>query len=235
MGTFVLVHGAWGGAQTWRTVRPLLWEAGHQVFTPSLTGIGARAHLASPQIGLTTHVDDVVATVHYEGLDEIVLLGFSYGGMVVTGALEHIAERVSEVVYLDAFVPHDGQSVVDIAGSLVDAVSTVVGQDWTVAGLPREFEDPAEAEFHLPRRSPQPVRTLTEPVRLPRPLESQAFGRTYIKALGDPRRTEGPDGFWEAADRIRDDPRWTYVETTSNHMVPQNRPAELAAILLDVV
>ena len=80
MTTYVLVHGAWGGAHTWRTVRPLLWAEGHHVFTPALTGIGERAHLVAPHVGLGVHVDDVVNQIVYEDLDDIVLLGFSYGG-----------------------------------------------------------------------------------------------------------------------------------------------------------
>lgn len=229
MTTYVLVHGAWGGAQTWRSVRPLLWEAGHHVFTPSLTGVGERAHLANPQISLRTHVDDVVATIHYEGLDDIVLLGFSYGGMVVTGALEHVAGRVRELVYLDAFVPADGRSVFDLIGRSAPGGIT---DPWAIDGIPREYEDPAQAEFHLPRRSLQPVRTMTDPVRLERPLEDYPFGRTFIKALGDPRSAEGPDAFYDTADRVRDHPKWRYHESTSNHMIPQNRPRELVDILL---
>lgn len=229
MTTYVLVHGAWGGAQTWRSVRPLLWSAGHQVFTPSLTGIGERAHLANPQVSLRTHVDDVVATIHYEGLDDIVLVGFSYGGMVVTGALEHVADRVRELVYLDAFVPADGQSAFDLYGRLAPSGIT---DPWAIEGVPREFEDPTEAEFHLPRRSLQPIRTLTEPVRLQRPLEDFPFGRTFVKALGDPRNPTGPDAFYDAADRVREHPKWRYHESTSNHMIPQNRPQELVDILL---
>lgn len=229
MTTYVLVHGAWGGAQTWRSVRPLLWAAGHEVFTPSLTGIGEREHLASPQVSLSTHVDDVVGTIHFEGLHDIVLLGFSYGGMVVTGALERVADQVREIVYLDAMLPSDGQSAFDLVGRRLPPDEHV---PWAVAGLPREFEDPAEGAFHLARRSLQPVRTLTEPVRLTRPLEDLPLGRTYVKALGDPRSPSGPDAFYDAADRVRDDPRWRYVESTSNHMIPQNRPRELADLLL---
>jgi len=110
MAIFVLVHGAWGGAYGFRKVRGPLRAAGHEVFTPSLTGIGERVHLTSPQVGLTTHVTDVVNTVLYEDLRGIVLLGFSYGGFVITGALEHIADRVRHLVYLDAFVPGVGAS-----------------------------------------------------------------------------------------------------------------------------
>src|SRR6476659_5062715 len=117
MAVFVLVHGAWGGAHGFRKVRGPLREAGHEVFTPSLTGIGERAHLTSPQVSLTTHIADVVNAVWYEDLSDIVLLGYSYGGAVVTGALEHIGDRVRHLVYLDAFVPGDGETVASLGGA----------------------------------------------------------------------------------------------------------------------
>ena len=113
---FVLVHGAWGGAHGFRKVRGPLRAAGHEVFTPSLTGVGERVHLTSPQVCLTTHVTDVVNTVLYEDLHAIVLLGFSYGGFAITGALEHIGDRVRHLVYLDAFVPGDGDRAGATAG-----------------------------------------------------------------------------------------------------------------------
>jgi pimeloyl-ACP methyl ester carboxylesterase len=106
-----------GRAHGFGKVRRLLHSAGHEVFTPSLTGIGERAHLASPQVCLTTHIADVANAVLYEDLRDIVLLGFSYGGLVITGALEHIAGRVSHLVYLDAFVPADGESLDSITGA----------------------------------------------------------------------------------------------------------------------
>src|SRR6202012_3742818 len=108
MTTFVLVHGAWGGSYGFKYVRGPLRAAGHEVFTPSLTGIGERAHLTSPSVDLTTHIRDVVNVVLYEDLVDITLLGFSYGGMVITGTLDHIADRVRDLVYLDAFVPASG-------------------------------------------------------------------------------------------------------------------------------
>src|SRR5207247_627735 len=114
---FVLVHAAWGGAHGFRKGRGPLLAAGHEVFTPSLTGIGERAHLTSPQVNLTTHIADVVNAVWYEDLSDIVLLGYSYGGAVVTGALEHIGDRVRHLVYLDAFVPGDGDSVAGLGGA----------------------------------------------------------------------------------------------------------------------
>jgi pimeloyl-ACP methyl ester carboxylesterase len=238
MATFVLVHGAWGGAHTWRGVRPRLWGAGHAVFTPALTGIGERSHLTSPHVDLSVHVDDVVNLVLYEDLVDIVLVGFSYGGMVVTGSLQHIADRVRELVYLDAFVPEDGQSVADLtaamgSGNAVPATRGP-GEPWLVPPRERAFDDPAEFTFSEPRRTPQPLRTFTEPVRLPQPLEAYPFGRTYIKALGDPRKPDGPDAFWDAAGRYREHPAWRYLEHPSNHMVPQNDPDGLAAMLLDL-
>ena len=100
-------------------MRRLLTAAGHEVFTPGLTGIGERVHLVSPQVDLGTHVADVVNQVLYEDLDDIVLVGFSYGGMVVTGALDRIGPRVRHLVYLDAFVPADGDSLYRLVGAPV--------------------------------------------------------------------------------------------------------------------
>src|SRR6266567_5981170 len=132
MTIYVLVHGAWSGAHGFRKVRAPLREAGHEVFTPSLTGLGERVHLTSPQVNLTTHITDVVNTVRYEDLSDIVLLGFSYGGFVVTGALEHIGDRIAHLVYLDAFVPGDGDSAASISGAAAGRGVITLGADWLV-------------------------------------------------------------------------------------------------------
>jgi pimeloyl-ACP methyl ester carboxylesterase len=231
MAIFVLVHGAWGGSYGFRKVRGPLLAAGHEVFTPSLTGIGERAHLTSPQVCLTTHVTDVVNAVLYEDLSDIVLLGWSYGGCVVTGALEYIGDRVAHLVFLDAFVPADGDSV---AGGTGGHAAGMLGDDWLVPPAPREYDDPGEAAWANARRTPQPVGCFTEPVRLPRPLEEWPFTRTYIKATGEPRPEPGGP-FWDAADRVRQSPAWRYREIATNHMVPSNRPAELAGMLLEAI
>jgi pimeloyl-ACP methyl ester carboxylesterase len=278
MTVFVLVHGAWGGAHGFRKVRGPLRAAGHEVFTPSLTGIGERAHLTSPQVCLTTHIADVVNAVWYEDLSDIVLLGFSYGGFVVTGALEHIAERVRHLVYLDAFVPGDGDTLARLAGIGTSYGVIGLGRDWLVPPLPREFDDPAEAAWADVRRTPHPAGCFTEPVRLARPLEDYPFTRTYIKATGEPRPRSGGPGsgapgsgspgsgapgsgspgsgapgsgspgsgdpgsgspgsggpFWAAADRAAASSAWRYHEIATNHMIPSNRPEELARLLLDL-
>src|SRR3954469_8761641 len=108
--TFVLVHGAGGGSWMWQRLAPLLRKAGHDVYTPSLTGIGERAHLASPAVGVSTHIADVLGTLEYERLEGVVLVGHSYAGMVVTGVADREPERLSALVYLDAFVPQAGQA-----------------------------------------------------------------------------------------------------------------------------
>ena len=239
MATFVLVHGAWTGAFVFREVRGPLQAAGHKVFTPGLTGIGERVHLASPQVCLTTHIADVVNTITYEDLRDIVLLGFSYGGLVVTGALEYIADRVRHLVYLDAFVPADGECAAALAGDATDRRVVGLGDGWLVAPVDREFADPAVGAWVNARRTPHPVGCFVEPVRLRRALEDFAFSRTYIKATEDPR--PGPDGprsarsFWAAADRAARSPAWRYREVATGHMVPINRPDELTRLLLELV
>ena len=165
MAEFVLVHGAWSGAHGFHLVRRRLWAAGHEAFTPSLTGIGERVHLTGPGVGLSTHVADVVNHVLYEDLDEIVLVGFSYGGAVVTAALPHLAERVAHLVYVDTFVPADG-----------DTVSSLVGgppRDPSGSVNPGSFHPFADV-----RRSARSSLRRRPPGRPPRPLLHRTRRRT---------------------------------------------------------
>jgi pimeloyl-ACP methyl ester carboxylesterase len=233
MATLVLVHGAWGGAHGFRHVRKLLRAEGHEVSTPSLTGIGERVHLASPLVNLGTHVRDVVHHVLYEDLDEIALVGFSYGGFVVTGALEHIAERVKHLVFLDAFVPKNGESLTShVRGGERERIE--LGKDWLVTGPVREFDSPAEAEWIGARRTAHPRGCFTEPVYLARPLESFSFTRTYIKATRSPDADPGNDAFWRAARHAKSSPAWRYFEIDTNHMLASNRPEETAKLLAQI-
>jgi pimeloyl-ACP methyl ester carboxylesterase len=233
MTTYVLVHGAWSGAHGFRQVRPLVRAGGHDVFTPSLTGLGERVHLTGPQVNLSTHVADVVHTILYEDLSDVVLLGYSYGGMVVTGSLAHVADRVSHLVYLDAFVPADGQSLDDLAGIRRPGGVIGLGADWLVPPPTRQFDDAAEAEWGNARRTAHPIGCFTEPVHLPQKLEDYPFTRTYIKATGEPR-PQGNGAFWVAGDHARDSSAWRYREIATNHMIPANRPEELAELLLEL-
>jgi len=204
---------------------------GHDVFTPSLTGIGERAHLVSPQIRLTTHVHDVVNLVLYEDLRDIVLLGFSYGGAVVTGTLDHIGSRVRELVYLDAFVPRDGDSVAALAGRTWPT-GMDIGAAWLAPPPERQFDNPEEGAWQGARRVPHPLACFSEPVRLSVPVEEHDFGLTYIKATADRRDAPGGEAFWVAADHAKASERWRYFEIDTTHMVASNRPDELTDILL---
>ena len=233
MATFVLVHGGWSGAHGWRAVRRLLAADGHEVFTPSLTGIGERVHLVSPQVDLTTHVHDLVNQILFEDLLDIVLVGYSYGGAVVTAALAHVHERIRQLVYLDAFVPADGDTVSGLSGR--DRPPLVgLGDQWLVPPPDRHYDDPDEAAWQHIRRVPHPVRCFTEPVRLATPLEEHGFGLTYVKATADRRDAPGGNAFWDAAEHARASSRWRYHEISTNHMVASNRPHELAALLAEI-
>jgi pimeloyl-ACP methyl ester carboxylesterase len=203
------------------------------VFTPSLTGIGERAHLASPVINLSTHVRDVVNQVLYEDLNGIALVGFSYGGFVVTGALEHIAERVNHLVYLDAYVPDSGETPLGLTLGM-EAGTAALNEEWLVPPPERTYDDPAEGTWMAARRTPHPIGCFTEPVRLARPLEEFGFTRTYIKATLDPPTDVGADALVRAAARAKASPAWRYHELDTTHMVPINRPDELTDLLLDL-
>lgn len=230
MARFVLVHGGWSGPHVFRDVRKRLQSAGHDVSTPGLTGVGERAHLASPLVGLETHIRDVVNHILYEDLNQIVLVGFSYGGFVVTGALEHVGDRVSHLVYLDAFVPENGESLVShLRGEGRRKIE--LGQDWFEIGPEREFDDPAQAEWMGARRTAHPRGCFTETVYLAQPLESYPFTRTYIKATQSPKSDRGNPAFLRAAHRAKSSLAWKYFEIDSNHMVCSNRPEETAKLL----
>ena len=127
MATYLICHGAWSAGWAWKKMRPLLRAAGHEVFTPSYTGLGERAHLAHPLLDLEAHIQDVLAVVEYEDLRDFVLVGHSYGGMVATGVADRVPERLRHLAYLDAFVPRDGESLADLVGGGPAGVQPVEG------------------------------------------------------------------------------------------------------------
>ena len=133
MANFVLVHGAWIGGWCWRPNAQALRKAGHEVFTPTLTGLGERSHLMNPGINLDTHIADIVNVFKHEELSDVVLVGHSYGGMVVTGVADALADKIRSLVYLDAFVPESGQALVDLAPP---EPKPQPASDYTLAPLP---------------------------------------------------------------------------------------------------
>ncbi|MEM7093326.1 MAG: alpha/beta hydrolase [Actinomycetota bacterium] len=229
MTTFVLVHGAWGGSYAWRSVRAALHAAGHEAVSPSLTGIGERSHLTGPTVDLDLHVTDVVNAIRYEDLTDIVLVGWSYGGMVITGALDRLDGRVRSLVYLDALLPSDRQCAFDLVPFPRPADEP--GAPWSVPPLPRELDTPEATAWSEARRVNQPVGTLAGCVSLREPLEDRGLRLAYIKATDDPN--EAPDSaFWKAAEHAQASSAWEYHGIDTNHMVPLMRPAELTELLI---
>ncbi|MGV9300370.1 alpha/beta fold hydrolase [Amycolatopsis sp. NPDC003676] len=191
MTTFLLVHGAWHSGRAWDRVVPLLESAGHRVLAPSLTGYGDKKHLLSPETGLDTHVQDVVDLLRAE--EDVVLVGHSYAGLVISSAANELPDRVAELVYLDAMVPEDGETAVDvqpISQRLID-LAAQHGDGWRVPPLPEQpapfglfgVTDPADVAWLREMLSDQPVRCLQQPVRLDNPA-ARAIPRTHIHCVG---------------------------------------------------
>ncbi|HUZ76534.1 MAG TPA: alpha/beta hydrolase family protein [Chloroflexota bacterium] len=226
MSTYVLVHGAWGGSYGWHKLRPLLLGAGHDVYTPSLTGQGERAHLVTPLVNLSTHVRDVYNAIWYEDLNDIILVGHSYGGMVVTGVVEQMPERIKHLVYLDAFLPRDGQSLYDLSGA-------PPATDWLVPG-PNRPGDPnsPEVKWNAARRVSHPRATLEEKVKVSVPLEQRPFSLTYIQALG--RDGTNTSFFDRCAGELRGNPRWTVRTIDGGHSMQQTNPRGLFNLLQEL-
>ncbi|MGH7857020.1 MAG: alpha/beta fold hydrolase [Candidatus Binatia bacterium] len=232
MTTFVLVHGAWHGGWCWRRVRKLLREAGHEVFTPTLTGLGERAHLAGPEVGLRTHVQDVVAVFEAEDLTDVVLVGHSYGGMVVTGVAGEAAERLRSIVYLDAFVPESGKALADYIpdATLADirAAAAEHGGGWRVPPFPVEVfgvDDPDDARWVGSRLTPHPLKTLTEALPPGNPAAARP-PRAYVYC------SVRPMGLFE---QFRDFARregWPGHVLATGHDAMVTDPRGVAAILL---
>jgi len=173
MATVVLVHGAWHGAWCWSPVVPLLRAQGHVVFAPTLTGLGERAHLASPLVNLETHIEDVVALLRYEQLTDVVLVGHSYAGQVITSVADRAPAHVRRLIYLDAFLPEDGDSAMDLLPEPVaeefKVAATEQGLGWLIPPPPLEVlgvKDPADEAFLSSRLNFHPLRTYLDPVRL---------------------------------------------------------------------
>ncbi len=209
----------------WSRLARVLREAGHDVYTPSLTGIGERAHLASPAVDLATHIADVVNALRYEDLRDVVLVGHSYGGMVVTGAADREPGRVRTLVYLDAFVPENGQSLAELAPGIRAAFPAEGWQVQPRAPQAQGMTDEREIAWIAARRSPQPVRTFTDKLS----LEGAYRGKkVYIFCSG-----YSPTTFAPFAAKTRNDPAWRYHELATHHYPQVSMPAETAGLLLN--
>jgi pimeloyl-ACP methyl ester carboxylesterase len=223
MATFVLVHGGSTGGWFWAPVRVRLQAAGHEVFAPSLTGMGERVHLSSREIGLETHIVDVLNLLVYEDLTGVVLVGHSYGGMVVTSVADRVPERIGHLVYVDAFVPRDGESVRSFSDP---------------GGWHRNMEEPVRARGDGwrnprpegpdadPRLVDHPYKTYTDPVALTG--AHRRVPTTYVWCTDPPHPLIA-----QAAERARAEPGWRFRELPTSHVPMRTMPDELTALLLE--
>jgi pimeloyl-ACP methyl ester carboxylesterase len=228
----VLLHGAWHGGWAWQRVVPLLRAAGHEVHAPTLTGVSDRAHLLSPSVGLRTHVQDVVALIETHDLDDVVLVGHSYAGQVITGVADRIPERLSKLVYLDAFVGGDGDAAIDllpetIAGHYRESVAGP-GFGWLIPvrslGV-LGVSAAADLEWLSPRLTPHPWLTYTEPLRLTGGPET--VPAIFVEC------TDWMGVFQPHADRAAAR-GWPVHHIATGHEAMVTAPKELAGLLIAV-
>ncbi len=231
MATFVLVHGAWHGGWCWKKVVPLLRKAGHEVFTPTLTGLGERRHLLTPDVDLTTHVRDILGVLEYEDLQGVILVGHSSGGMVISGVAEQAGTRVAHLVYLDAFLPEEGKALRDYLSmdlaAMLDEVVRMHGDGWRQPPLSLEdlgVTGSDDVAWMSPRLGDHPYKTVNQPVQFTRD-RLNALQRTYIQTT---------PGFGEHAERAK---RWgfRYYDVSGEHDFMVTKPVELVEIFLELV
>jgi len=217
--TVVIVHGAWGGGWDWRTVDSLLTKDGYKVVRVTLTGLGERHHLASPNVGLYTHIDDVVNKILWDDLKGVILLGHSYGGMVITGVADRVPERIKRLVYLDAMLPDSGESVKSLQGVDTGFVTSLTRGAYTV---PVWIQDTTV----IPRDVPMSLKTFTDTLRLVNPAGRKvaaAYVLTYEPQVN-------PDPFQRFADRAAKR-GWPVTRMQGDHIVERTNPTGLVAIL----
>jgi pimeloyl-ACP methyl ester carboxylesterase len=229
--TFVLVHGAWHGGWCWRRVADLLEKQGHKVYAPTLTGLGERSHLLAPGIGLATHITDVVNVLKWEQLSGVVLCGHSYGGMIITGVAEQMQTAVDSIVYLDAFVPLDDESVFDLTGSAVHEALRAAQAKGLIAVPPRSAEafgvNVRDRAWVDGKNTPQPIATFTETIKVTGAAERIAR-KIYIRAATYPS-----PGFDKALARVKAGASWRTYDAPCGHDVMVDEPEWLAKVLLE--
>ncbi|HZF16652.1 MAG TPA: alpha/beta fold hydrolase [Steroidobacteraceae bacterium] len=222
--TFVLVHGAWHGGWCWRDVSALLRKGGHQVHAPSLTGLGERKHLGGGRVDLDTHIQDVVGLIEMEDLRDVVLVGHSYGGMVITGVADRVPDRIRRLVYLDAFIPRDGESMMGLVGTRGADLSAMSKDGYIVPKWVGANEPP-------PHDEPQSLKTITDAIVLKNPA-ARALDATYILTVEQGTRPEN-DEFYPQSLRAKAN-GWPVLTLTANHNAQWSAPEALAAMLAEV-
>ncbi|HEV2528233.1 MAG TPA: alpha/beta fold hydrolase [Thermomicrobiales bacterium] len=221
MATFVLVHGAWSGGWYWRKLAPLLREQGHVVLTPTMTGLGERSHLFSHDIDLLTHIRDIVNVLVFEDLSDVVLVGHSYSGMVIAGVADRVPDRLAHLIYIDAFLPRDGESMLDCTIGMGDDVISTIPETAVEFGL----LEPGDIAWIAPRLGVQPRRTFVQRIRL-RANNTPPYRRVFVQTS---------QGFDDFARRAEQDGYTMRTLFESNHNPMITRPRALAVILDELV
>jgi pimeloyl-ACP methyl ester carboxylesterase len=230
IGTYVLVHGAWHGGWCWAKVARLLRDAAQEVYTPTLTGLGERAHLARPEVDLETHIQDVVAVLESEELRGVTLVGHSYGGMVISGVAARVTGRIGQLVYLDAFVPETGKCVLDYMGDRASMIREAVatqGEGWKLPAFPPErfgVSSQRDTEWLNKHLVPQPFKTFEQPLAA---AGGDKLKRTYIYCS-----KPASGAFDQFAERLRDDRKWTFHDVKTGHDAMVTAPGDIAKILM---
>ena len=231
--TFLVAHGAWSAGWAWKKIHPLMSAAGHRLFTPTYTGLGEREHLASPSNDLDTHIQDMLAVIKYEDLRDVVLIGHSYGGMVATGLADRAGDRIAQLIYLDAFVPTDGQALFDLISPAARRgmqENTKAGDGWRVPPNPIAPDtSEADAKWLAERRLPQSIKCFEAPLHL-RGTEI-TLPRSYIYCT----RIAPADSFRPFAERAKSERDWRYYEIDASHSPHVTAPETLAALLHAIV
>jgi pimeloyl-ACP methyl ester carboxylesterase len=231
MADIVLVHGAWHGAWCWRRVLPLLWLAGHRVVPVTLSGLGERAHQLSPEITLDTHVEDVVTAMQAEECSRAVLVGHSYGGLVITGAADRLRDEVGRLVYVDGVVPLPGDawSTRNPPEAQADRRAAIARHGFLPPPSPTAFGlSGADADWVERRQTPQPAGVYDDPLHFDA-ARWAARPRTFVDCTTPPLPTIEP-----SRQLVRSQPGWEVVELASGHDPMVSAASDLAAVLLTV-
>jgi pimeloyl-ACP methyl ester carboxylesterase len=231
--TFLVCHGAWSAGWAWKKMHPLMAAAGHRLVTPTCTGLGEREHLANPSIDLETHIQDILNVIKYEDLRDIALIGHSYGGMVATGVADRARDRIAQLIYLDAFVPRDGQCLLDLLPEserqrMLQLAKA--GDGWRVPPNPTPPDTPqADVEWLTERRVDMPIKCFEMKLRL---RDGRlTLPRSYIYAT----RASPVDAFGPFAARARSQPDWRYYEIDASHSPHVTAPETLMPMLQGIV
>jgi len=229
--TFVLVHGAWHGGWCWQRVADRLRGGGHKVFTPTLTGLGERSHLLHAGIDTGTHITDIVNAMKWERLTDVVLCGHSYGGFVISGVAEQMTSAIRSIVFLDAFLPNNGDTTQNLTGPAVQEAIRAALDSGALGMPPRSAEffgvNEADRPWVDSLCTPQPIGAFTYKIALTGAREKIAR-KTYIRA-----KNYSNPGFDRAVATVKSDPSWRFHEVPSGHDVMVDAPERLTELLLE--